>query len=239
MLPVRRRARAHQLTSVAAAAAVSLAVLMAGPATALASYGPPAPDTAPVPGAFSEVVTSVTAGPAGMFIRHLGLDGLTASLRIRPGTFSRTVQITITEPFVRDGLSTTAYLGQHRTCGNAAGIGNAGFPGYCAISGTGILVQINGVDYTGPYLKPMVLRVAWKRKLSTLTVVWNGQHFVKAPQTRQYRHFARIKVSENSDFAVLERVRRNSQQALLTAQHTELAARWLQALSTSGVSLLP
>jgi hypothetical protein len=239
MLPVRRRARVHQLTIVAAAAAVGFAMLMAGSATALAAYGPPPPVPTPVPGGFSDVVTSVTVGPAGMFIRHLDLDGLNASLRIQPGTFLQPVQVTVTEPFVRDGLTTTAYLGQHRTCGNGAGIGDAGFPGYCAISGTGILVQINGVNYAGPYLKPMILRIRWKRKLSTQIVVWDGQRFVKAPHTRDRRHFARIEVSANSDFAVLIRVRRGGQPALLAAGRSGLAARWLQALSTSGVPLLP
>jgi hypothetical protein len=237
MLPVRRRAL--QFTSVAAAAAVSFATLMAGPVTALAAYGPPLQGPAPVPGGFSDVVTSVTDGPAGLFIHHLDLDGLSASLRIRPGTFLQTVQVTVTEPFVSDGLTTTAYLGQHRTCGNAGGIRDAGFPGYCAISGAGILVQVNGVDYAGPYLKPMILRIAWPRRLSTVIVVWDGQRFVKAPHTRDLRHFARIKVSANSDFAVLERVRRGRQPALLTAGRSGLALRWLQALSTSGVSLLP
>jgi hypothetical protein len=237
MLPARRRAL-HQLTSVAAAAAVSLAMLMAGPGTAMAAYGPPPPVPAPVPGAFTEVVTSVTVGPAGLFIRHLNLDGLSASLRIRPGTFLQQVQVTVTEPFVRHAPLTTAYLGQHKTCGSAGGIGNAGFPGYCAISGAGILVQINGADYTAPYLKSMILRINWKPKLSTKIVVWNSLRFVKAPHTRDRRHYARIEVSANSDFAVLMRVRRNNQPVLLAAERSELAARWLQALSTSGVSLL-
>jgi hypothetical protein len=235
MLP---RRTLRQLTGVAAAAAACCAVLMAGPATALAAYGPPPPVPAPVPGGFSEVVTSVTVGPAGMFIRHLELDGLNASLDIRPDTFLQPVQVTITEPFVRDGPATTAYLGQRRTCGNAAGIGDAGFPGYCAISGAGILVQINGVDYTGPYPKPMILRIHWKPKLTTIIVVWDGVRFVKAPQTRDRRHFARIKVTANSDFAVLERVKPDDQ-PVLTAGRSGLATAWLQALSTSGVSLLP
>ena len=56
---------------------------------------------------------------------------------------------------MRDDLTTTAYLGQHRTCGNAAGIGDAGFPGYCAISGAGILVQINGVNGSNNFSIPM------------------------------------------------------------------------------------
>jgi hypothetical protein len=239
MLTVRCRAL-RQVTSVAAVTAVGFAALMAGPATALAAYGPPPPVTAPVPGAFTQVVTSVTVGPAGLFIPHFDLDGLNASLRIRPGTFLQQVQVTITEPFVRHAPLTTAYLGQRQVCGHAAGIGNAGFPGYCAISGAGILVQINGAVYTAPYLKSMILRINWKPKLSTKIVFWNSLRFVKAPHTRDRRHYARIQVSANSDFAVLVRVRRNNQPVLLTAEQSGLAARWLQALSTSGASpLLP
>jgi hypothetical protein len=230
-----RHTRIRQLTI---AATIGVLLLLAWPAAAQASYGPPPPAPPPVPGGFSQVVTSQTIGPKADCIRHLRLDGYNGSLCIRRHTFLRQVQLTVTEPFVRDSPALDAYDGRnHRTCGPGIGIGDAGFPGYCAFTGAGILVQINGVDDGNRFRKAMILRIYWRPRLSTIAVVWDGSRFVRARHASDRPHSVRIRVRRNADFAVLMRVHRAV--ALTTARQDRAGAGWRQALSTSGASLLP
>src|SRR5207244_2276206 len=103
----------------------------------LAGYGPPPPPAGepPAPGGCSEVVTSQTVGDAGKLITRLDLDGLDGRLYIPPGDFLTTVQVTITEPLLTQSISTTAGPAPRGECGTGAGIGDAGFHGYCAVGG--------------------------------------------------------------------------------------------------------
>ena len=221
MPPFCRPTRIRQLAS---AATISISLLLAGPAAAQAGYGPPPPTPPPVPGGYSEVVTSQTIGPGAHYIRHLDLDGLFGSLYIRRGTFLHPVQLTVTEPFVKDSPATDAYDGQrHRTCGSGIGIGDAGFPGYCAITGAGILVQINGVADTSRFRKPMILRIHWRPRLATIVVVWNGRRFVRARHATDRPHSVRIQVPRGADFAVLMRVPRHHRAVALTAAQKEVS----------------
>lgn len=193
----------------AVAAVVSVSLLLAVPGPARAGYGPPPPTPAPVPGGFSEVVTSQSVGPAGKDLAHLHLDDVIGNLRIRRGTFQGEVQVTVTEPFVQDNMApAVAFARRHRACGHQAGLGNAGFRGYCAIGGAGILVQEDGgSDFPGRYGKPMILRFSWGPDLHTIVAMWNGRRFVKAPHARIHGHSDQVRVHANGDFVVLERMR--------------------------------
>jgi hypothetical protein len=225
----------------AGAAVIGISLLLAWPGTALAAYGPPPPPVAPVPGGFSEVVTSQTVGDAGMDITHLNLDGLDGSLLIRPGTFLTPVQVTITEPFLKESISTTAYSttagpALPGECGTGPGIGDAGFRGYCAVGGAGIIVQINGVDDTARFLKPMVLTFDWKPKISDLVVRWNGRHFVVVKNAVTRGHEAKVQVRRASDYLVLRRMPTVHSSALRSGL-LGLMARWVQELSVEVSAL--
>jgi hypothetical protein len=220
MPPVSRCTRIRQLTM---AATIGVSLLLAWPAAAQAGYGPPPPAPPGVPGGFSQVVTSQIIGPKAECIRHLRFDGLRGSLCIRRHTFLQRVQLTITEPFVRDSPALDAYDGRNRrTCGPGIGIGDAGFPGYCAFTGAGILVQINGVDDGNPFHKAMILRIHWRPRLSTIVVVWNGRRFVRARHDTDRPHSVRIRVRRDADFAVLKRVPRHHRPATLATTWKEL-----------------
>jgi hypothetical protein len=172
------------------------AVLAANPGVALAYAGPPGPPPSGlVPGGFSCVVTSRTVGPAGALIRSLTLHGLVASLRIRAGTFSVPVQLTITEPY-----------GRGRNCQGGPGIGNAGFRGYRAVGGIGLLVQVGGQTYQGTFAKPLILRLTSALiRRSSLVAAWGGTRFVLGPNTVARPGSAVVRVAANGDFAVLTR----------------------------------
>lgn len=176
-MPSTCRAAVGRRLAGAVVAAVSL--LISWPGAALAAYGPP-PVTGepPVPGGFTEVVTSQTVGDAGKLITHLDLDGLDGSLYIPPGDFTTRVQVTVTEPLLKQSIATTAYSSLRGECGTGAGIGDAGFRGYCAVGGAGIIVQINGVEDHYRFRKPMILTFDWKPRISDIVVRWNGRHFV-------------------------------------------------------------
>ena len=215
MPPIYHSQRVRQL---AGAVTISISLLLAAPAAAQAGYGPPPPAPPGVPGGFSQVVTSQTIGPEAECIRHLRFDGLRGSLCIRRHTFLQRVQLTVTEPFVRDSPALDAYDGRHpRTCGPGIGIGDAGFPGYCAFTGAGILVQINGVADGNPFRKPMILRIYWRPRLSTVVVVWNGHRFVRARHDTDRPHSVRIRVRRDADFAVLARVPQHHRVAALAS----------------------
>ena len=100
-------------------------------------YGP-APPAGPVPGGYFAVVTSQTFGPSGGTIGPVHVGALLVTVTIPAGAFPVPVQITLTAPDV-------------------AGIADAGFAGYQAVGGVGILVQENGTAYPGTFLKPLSL----------------------------------------------------------------------------------
>jgi hypothetical protein len=239
MLSTCRPAWGRQL---AGAAVIGISLLLAGPGTALAAYGPPPPPPTPVPGGFSEVVTSQTVGAAGDFITHMNLDGLDGSLLIRPGTFLTPVQVTVTEPFLKQSISTTAFSATTYQealpgeCGTGPGIGDAGFRGYCAVGGAGILVQVNGVEYTGRYLKPMVLTFDWKPKISDLVVRWNGRHFVIVKKAITRSREAKVLIHRDSDYLVLRRIPPAHRRALRSG-FLGLMARSVQELSVEVSAL--
>jgi hypothetical protein len=174
-----------------------IAVLTASSGVADASYGPPPPPVAPVPGGYYCVVTSQTVGQPGRLIPRLRLPEMTARLRIATDTFLTPVQITITEPYGRNG-----------DCHGRPELGDAGRAGYWAVGGIGILVQRNGTRYGRPFAKPLVLRLRsrWITRRS-LVVVWNGRRFVNVRGAVIRRGRTRIRVHANGDFAVLSPLR--------------------------------
>jgi hypothetical protein len=165
----------------------SSALLLAGAGEALAdvAYGPPPPPAPSVPGGFSDVVTSVTIGPAGGKIGPVWVDGLLVTLLVPAGAFSAPVQITVTAPIVR-------------------AIGDAGFPGFEAIGGVGIQVQRNGSPYRGTFLKPLKLDITSPSLTrSDLVVRWNGRRFVLDHSVDLDRQMAQISFDTDPDFAIL------------------------------------
>jgi len=184
----------------ACAVVMSAVMLVANSGIALANgpgYGPviPAPD--PVPGGYYCIVTSRTVVPAGTVIGPLRLDKLGFRLRVRRGTFPAPVQITITEPYARTGA-----------CQGGSAIGDAGFRGYRAVGGVGILVQRGGVAYPGTFARRLRLRLTSPAiTRSSHLAVWNGNRFVEAPRfvVRDRRIWVGVHVS--SDYAVLTRTR--------------------------------
>jgi hypothetical protein len=161
-----------------------IAVVTASSGVADASYGPPPPPVVPVPGGYYCVVTSRTVGQPGKLI---------ARLRLPRDTFLTPIQLTITEPYGRNG-----------NCHGRPELGDAGRPGYWAVGGIGILVQRNGTRYRGAFAKPLGLRLRsrWITRRS-LVVVWNGRRFVNVRGAVIRRGRARIRVHANGDFAVL------------------------------------
>jgi hypothetical protein len=101
--------------------------------------------------------------------------------------------VTISEPY---GLSSD--------CRGGPGIGNAGFPGYRAVSGVGILVQVSGSAYQGTFPRPLALRLAGPSiRRSSIVAVWDGSRFVRAPHAVVRRRLAKVRVDRNSDLAIL------------------------------------
>jgi hypothetical protein len=175
----------------------SIILIVANSGTALAGYGPPAPQAlavVPVTGGYYCVVTSQTVGPPGKFIGTLKLHGkLAVTLGIQQGIFPVFVQVTITEPYGQDG-----------NCQGNTDIGCIGFAGYQAVGGVGIIVQSGGSAYAGKFGRPLALRLASPLiSTSSLLVVWNGQKFVKAPGAIVRSQAATVAVKASSDYAVL------------------------------------
>ncbi len=148
------------------------ALLLADSGAALAGYGPP-PAPAPVPGGYYCVVTSQTVGVVGKVIGPLSLGGLVATLNIRPGTFRTPLQITVTQPY-----------GPGMACSGGSGIGDAGFRGYHAVGGIGILVQRGGSNFGGHFHGPITLHLSSSSiTRSSRIVIWDGRRFVTAVAT--------------------------------------------------------
>lgn len=201
-------------------AIVGVVMLALNSGIALAAYGPPAPAPAPVPGGFSCVVTSQTVSPAGKLIGPLRLQGLVATIRVRKGNFGGSTQITITEPFTRSGA-----------CQGGPGVGNAGFGGYRALGGVGILVQVSGSAWPGTFRRPISLHLASRSiRRSSRVVVWNGMRFARAPHAVVRRRSAWVPVAANSDVAVLTRIRSSRR------SDSTRAVRLASAVGTRGAS---
>jgi hypothetical protein len=237
--------RAAVRRRLAGAVIIAGSLLLSGPGTALAAYGPPPPPTGepPVPGRFTEVVTSQTVGDAGKLITHLNLDGLDGSLYIPPGDFVVPVQITVTEPLLKESIGTTAYPAGggpalRGECGSGAGIGDAGFHGWCAVGGAGIIVQINGADDTARFRKPMILTFDWKPKITDLVVRWNGRHFVDVRKAVTQPRDAKVRVYRDNDYLVLRRIPK-PHRGFLVAQWATLTALWQQSLGAAPSLLSP
>lgn len=163
----------------------ALLLASAGAALAAGGYGPPPPPVPPVPGGFSAVVTSVTIGPAGGTIGPVRVDGFLDKIVVPPGAFPVPVQITVTAPNVR-------------------AIGDAGFPGFEAISGVGIQVQRNGSPYRGAFRKPLKLdTTSPSLTRSDIVVRWNGRRFVDDHSVDLDGHMDQVGFQTDPDFAIL------------------------------------
>ena len=147
---------ALKLATVALGAA-TLAIA-AGQLPAQADYGPPPPPPN-APGGFHAVITSQTIGPAGGVIGPVRINGLTVALTIRPGTFTTPVQITLTAP-------------------NPLEIGAGGHPGYRAVGGVGVQIEVNGKPYTGNFGRSLTLDISGFAISPGVRVgVWDGTEF--------------------------------------------------------------
>jgi hypothetical protein len=181
-MPRVKRFHLAQTLATEALGVATLAIAIAGQLPAQAVYGPPPPP--PAPGGYTAVVTSVTVGPAGRQI-SVRVGVCLATLTIPPGTFKTPVQVTITAPTVQD-------------------IGDGGHPGFRAVCGVGILIQVNGKPYTGTFGHSLTLDISGVViKPGARVAVWNGKRFVfvSAPVVT---HTARISFTGSSeDFAVL------------------------------------
>ncbi len=191
-----RISRYALVRQMAAMAILGIAALVSKPGIALAYGPPPPPPPTPVRGGYYCVVTSQTLGPAGQLIGPLRLTGMVARLGDSSGAFPAGAQITVTEPYASSS-----------DCQGGPGIGNAGFAGYRAVGGVGILIQRNESAYRGTFRKPLALHLASRSiTRSSLVVVWSGTRFVKVPHAVIGRGSASIRVDANSDLAVLTRV---------------------------------
>lgn len=181
-MPGAKRFHLAQTLATVALGAATLAIAYAGQLPALA-YGPPPPP--PAPGGYTAVVTSVTAGPAGAQVGPVVVDGCHAILTIPPGTFKTPVQVSITAPTVQ-------------------GVGDAGHPGYHAVCGVGVLIQVNGKPYTGTFGHRITLDISgFGISAGDRVAVWNGKQFVFVGAA-EAGHTVRVSVTGPSeDFAVL------------------------------------
>ena len=189
IMGIRRRAPVRTLAALAVGCAT---LLLADPAAAVASYGPNLPACpTPAPGA-SCVVSSQTVGPAGKAIGPLDLNGLTGVLRIRRGTFSLPVQITVTQSAAR---------------GHGCQAGRGTWPsmhGYRVVGGIGILVQRGGASYRSRYARPVMLRLSSRAiRASSLVVRWRRGHMTVVRAAVTGRGSARIPVAGNASYVVL------------------------------------
>lgn len=156
-MPGAKRFHLAQKLATVALGAAALAVVNPGMLSAQAAYVPP-PTSHPAPGGYKAVVTTVTVGPAGKLIRA-EIDGLEVTLTIPKGTFSTPVQVSLLAP-------------------NVLGVGSSA-PGYRAVGGVGVLIEVNGQPYTGTFGHSLTLDISG----ATITsrdhlAAWNGTAFV-------------------------------------------------------------
>ncbi len=155
-MPRAQRFHLAQKLAMVALGAATLAI-STGQLPALA-YGPPPPP--PTPGGYTAVVTSQPIGPDGGVIGPVGVGACSVALTVARGTFNSQVQITITAPTVQD-------------------IGDGGQPGYRAVCGVGVLIQVDGQPYTGGFGHPLTLDISGVSiRHNARVVVWNGEKFV-------------------------------------------------------------
>ncbi len=156
-MPGAKRLHLAQKLATVALGAAALAVVNPGVLPAQAAYVPP-PTSHPAPGGYKAVVTSQTVGPAGQVIR-VTIDGLLVTLTIPKGTFSTPVQVTLFAP-------------------NVLGVGNSD-PGYRAVGGVGVLIEVNGKPYTGSFGHSLTLDISGGGITSRdHLAAWNGKAFV-------------------------------------------------------------
>jgi hypothetical protein len=124
------------------------------------------------------------------------------------------VQVTITEPYERDS-----------NCQSGLPLGDAGFPGYWAVGGVGVLLQIYGAAWQGAFPRPCALHLASASiTRSSIVVVWDGTRFVRAPHGVAGRGSADVPVTANSDIAVLTPTGKRSGPAATTARRAPAAS---------------
>ena len=140
-------------------------LLVTGTGIAQASqavYGPPPPPVQ-VPGGYLNVVTSQTVGPGGGTIGPVSAGNTETTVVVPAGAFTTPLQVTITEPDIAD-------------------IGNAGFCGYTAVAGVGVIIQnpSNGSVSYDFFTHPLVVTISSPAiQPGDLIVGWNGYKFVK------------------------------------------------------------
>jgi hypothetical protein len=177
------------------AVAGGLALAAANSGVALAAYGPTPPViTDPGPGGFYCVVTSQSVSDQAGEIGPLRLGRGRASLHFGRRTFAGQSQVTLTEPFGRNGLE----------CQGGRGIGDGGFRGFWAVAGLGILVQHDGAAFHGRFARPLRVRLDSPMiSPASLLVTWNGRRFVRVPGAVVRRGSVRAEVSAGADLAIL------------------------------------
>jgi hypothetical protein len=181
-MPRAQRFHLAQKLAVVALGAATLAI-GTGQLPALAYGGPPPPP--PAPGGYTAVVTSQTVGPGGAVIGPVGVGKCSVALTVRPGTFKSQVQITLTAPTVQ-------------------GIGDGGQPGYRAVCGVGVLIQVNGKLYTGNFGRSLTLDISgFSIRHGARVVVWNGKEFVPVHATIAGPTVRISFTGSNENFAVL------------------------------------
>jgi hypothetical protein len=177
------------------AVAGGLALAAANSGVALAAYGPTPPIiTDPGPGGFYCVVTSQSVSDQAGQIGPLRLGRGRASLHFGRRTFAGQFQVTLTEPFGRNGLQ----------CQGGRGIGDGGFSGFWAVAGLGILVQHDGAAFHGRFARPLRVRLDSPMiSPASLLVSWNGRRFVRVPGAVVRSGSVRAEVSAGADLAIL------------------------------------
>src|SRR5277367_5691114 len=136
-MPGAKRFHLAQKLAIVALGAATLAVVNPGLLPAQAAYVPP-PTSKPAPGGYKAVVTSQTVTSRGAVI-IARIDGLEVSLTIPAGTFKTPVQVILTAPDV-------------------LGVGGTD-PGYRAVGGVGVLIEVNGKPYTGRFAHSLTLTI--------------------------------------------------------------------------------
>jgi hypothetical protein len=135
------------------------AILMAGSGLAQAAYGPPPPPV-PIPGGFLTVVTSQPCDPAGTTIGPAQGGNTETTVSVPAGDCQDQTQVTITEPDID-------------------AIGDAGFCGYQAVAGVGIIIQNRDGSVDNAFLlHPIVVTISSPAlKPGDIVVAWNGREF--------------------------------------------------------------
>ncbi len=138
-----------------------------------------------VPGGYDTVVTSQTVTSAGGTIGPVSVNGTPVTLKVPAGAFSDQLQFTLTAP-------------------DLAHVGDAGFRGYTAVGGVGVLVKMNGSKYQGTFAKQLTLSVV-SQSINSLSVVvmWSGTAFVAQQDAKVRSGTATVRFDSDPDFAVL------------------------------------